>query len=130
MKIQKVTYVVFVTATLMSAILLSIALHLTDPLVLKYEAKVNQLCASSPYLDTEADVLAACPRLSIIKDKITTLKGIRCDLRRLETNVAVMDEARRGQEIKAQKYKAQLLEQEIVSLLQEVEHDHALAQRL
>ena len=130
MKIQKVTYVVFVTATLLSATLLSTALYLTDPLVLKYKAAVGQVCASHQHLETEADALTACPQLSLIKDKIEDLQEIRCEVLRLEKSIASGDEAQRGQEIQARKKSAKHLEQDINRLLMEIEQQHQLAQRL
>lgn len=130
MKPRKVTYVVFVTGTLLSAMLLFTAIHLTDPVIMKYQTAISRICASHSQLETEADALAAFPQLSTAKEKIETLKELRCELQRMETSAAYADEAQRGKEIQASRERAKLLVQEINALLLEVEKHQALAQRL
>ena len=130
MKTKKITYVVFVTATLLSAVLLFMAIHLTDPLVLKYRATVSTICAADSSLENEADVLAAYPRLSSAKDKIQSLKSIRCQLQRMETNPSNSNEIQRSQEMVHCKKRVALLIEEINQLIRQVENKTQLAQRL
>ncbi|MBX2873001.1 MAG: hypothetical protein KTR30_12895 [Saprospiraceae bacterium] len=129
MKTKKITYVVFVTATLLSAILLFVAIHLTDPLVLKYRATVSSICAGDSTLENEADVLAAYPELSSVKDKIQALKQIRCQLQQMETSPTESYQAKQGREISHCKKRVARLVQEINQLILEVEQRTQLAQR-
>ena len=130
MKTKKITYVVFVTATLLSAILLFMAIHLTDPLVLKYRATISTICAGHSTLDNEADVLAAYPELSKAKDKIQSLKLIRCQLQRMEGSTSNTNEILRTKEMRHCKKRVALLIEEINHLIQQVEAKTQLAQRL
>lgn len=130
MKTGKITYVVFVTATLLSAILLFMAIHLTDPLVLQYRSTVSTICAGDQSLENEADVLAAYPELSQAKDKIQALKQIRCQLQRLEGSSANSNEIQRGKEMNLCKQRAAHLVKEINQLLLQVEMKTQLAQQL
>lgn len=130
MKTKKITYVVFVTATLLSAILLLMAIHLTDPLVLKYRATVSTICAGNASLEDEADVLAAYPELFQAKGKIQALKQIRCRLQQLEASPTDAYQTQQGREISHCKKRVARLVQEINQLLQEVEQRTQLAQKL
>lgn len=127
MKPRKITYVVFVTTTLLSAILLFTAIHLTDPLVLKYRATISEICSSHAQLESESDVLAAFPKLSLAKDKLSALKAIRCQLQRIEASPVSSDEVQRSSQMSHCKQSAQLLVQEITQLIQEVEKTRKLA---
>lgn len=130
MKTKKITYVVFVTATLLSAILLFMAIHLTDPLVLKYSATVSTICAGDSSLETEADVLAAYPELSQAKDKIESLKLIRCQLQRAEASPSNSNEFQHSQEMAHCKKRVALLVEEINQLIKQVEAKTLLAQQV
>lgn len=130
MKPRKITYVVFVTTTLLSAILLFTAIHLTDPLVLKYKATISEICSNHAQLESEADVLAAFPKLSLAKDKLSALKSIRCQLQRIEASPISSDEGQRTNQMSHCKQRAQLLVQEITQLIQEVEQTRKLAYSL
>lgn len=130
MKPGKITYVVFVTATLLSAILLFMAIHLTDPLVMKYRATVSTICAGDSSLENEADVLAAYPELSMAKDKIQSLKSIRCQLQRMEASSSNASEVQRSKEMAHCKKRVGLLIEEINQLIQQAEVKTQLAQRL
>lgn len=130
MKTGKITYVVFVTATLLSAVLLFMAIHLTDPLLLKYRATVSTICAGDQSLENEADVLAAYPELSQAKDKIQALKQVRCQLQRMETSPSHSNEIQRGKEMNLCKERVAHLIKEINQLLMQVELKNQLAQQL
>ena len=130
MKTKKITYVVFVTATLLSAMLLFMAVHFTDPLVLKYRATVSSLCAEDQSLENEADVLVVYPELSRAKDKIQALQQFRCQLQRMESNPTSTNELQRGKEMRRCKEQIALLIEEIDQLLSQVQRKPAFAQQL
>ncbi len=130
MKTRKITYVVFVTATLLSALLLLMAIHLTDPLLLKYSATVSAICAGDASLESEADVLAAYPELARVKDKMQALKQIRCRLQQMEASPVEAYQSEQSKEIAHCKASLARLIREIHQSLLEVEQRTLLAQKL
>ena len=83
MKTTKITYIVFVTTTLLTAILLFTAVHITDPVYLTYRQTVRSLCDQHAQISTEEELLIYYPELELAKAKIESLKHLRCQMHQL-----------------------------------------------
>jgi|GEM_PF-1555996 len=130
MKTTNLIYLLFVTATLFSAGLLFVAVHLKNPLDMKYRETVASICEKNAQLNTEAEVLAAYPKLKQVKAKISTLKAIRCQIQSKESSPIGLGNENYLTDQEACKKRLKQLVNEIHYLLRQMESNNNYASML
>lgn len=130
MKTTNLIYLLFVTATLFSAGLLYVAVQLKNPLDMKYRETVASICKKNDQLNTEAEVLAAYPKLKQVKSKIGTLKAIRCQMQRKESSPIGLGNDNYLADKEACKKRLNQLVNEIHYLLRQMESNNNYASML
>lgn len=127
MKTTNLVYLLFVTATLFTATLLYIAVQLKNPLDMKYRETVALLCDKNNQLNNEAEVLAAYPSLHVVKEKIVTLKAVRCQLQWAESSPVDLGNQHQVADKDQCKKRLTQLVKEIHYLLQQIETNNSYA---
>lgn len=130
MKTTNLVYLLFVTATIFTASLLYIAVQIKNPLDMKYRETVALLCDKNDQLNNEAEALVAYPSLHEVKEKIVTLKAIRCQIQWAESSPVDMGNQYHLADKNQCEKRLALLVKEIHYLLQQIETNNNYASML